>query len=262
MDNPANELQPAPGIELDIGNLACFDNRPPPSTSDLKSMAVPGVQSLVNAIFSLPTHTDDFGRYAELPPPITRLPREKPIPKERALTKWEQYAKEKGIQKKKRDRLVLDEATGEYVPRYGKGSRNALDKDVILPHKEGMGDKWNPFLEKKKEKKTRIKENRKRQASNLKRGMKRAGIQPLQALDVGQRRPSGNRYLPKQGIKDSFTVAQKSTASAGKFDKRVKGEKAPKRTSGKRKFEALGKGLAEEKGRSSKIADRVLMGRK
>ena len=43
---------------------------------------------------------------AELPAPIYRLPREKPVPEEKAETKWEKFAKTKGITKTKRSRMV------------------------------------------------------------------------------------------------------------------------------------------------------------
>ena len=45
----------------------------------------------------------------KLPAPTTRLPREKPVPKEKQLTKWEKYAKEKGITKRKKTKSVWDE---------------------------------------------------------------------------------------------------------------------------------------------------------
>ena len=40
------------------------------------------------------------------------LPREKPIPKPKPLTKWERFRQEKGLpQKQKRSRVVYDEKT-------------------------------------------------------------------------------------------------------------------------------------------------------
>jgi len=44
---------------------------------------------------------------------LSQLPRAKPIPKIASLTKWQKFALTKGIQKKKKDRLLLDESTGE-----------------------------------------------------------------------------------------------------------------------------------------------------
>jgi regulator of ribosome biosynthesis len=51
---------------------------------------------LYNAIWELPTERVEEAVVACLPPPSFTLPREKPVPKPKPLTKWEQYAKEKG----------------------------------------------------------------------------------------------------------------------------------------------------------------------
>jgi len=45
----------------------------------------------------------------KLPTPTTRLPRAKPAPKAKQLTKWEKYAQEKGITKRKKTRAEWDE---------------------------------------------------------------------------------------------------------------------------------------------------------
>jgi hypothetical protein len=56
---------------------------------------------------------------AQLPPPSTVLPREKPVPKAPEATRWELFAKEKGIKKRKRERMVFDEEKKEWAPRWG-----------------------------------------------------------------------------------------------------------------------------------------------
>lgn len=72
----------------------------------------PPAQSLVNRLFELPSEAVKGGRLAELPLPTTALPREKPLPKPKPLTKWQKFAQQKGIVKKKRSKLLFDEATG------------------------------------------------------------------------------------------------------------------------------------------------------
>lgn len=48
----------------------------------------------------------------ELPESKVILPREKPLPKEKQLSKWEKFRKEKGLPaRKKRSRLVFDPIT-------------------------------------------------------------------------------------------------------------------------------------------------------
>lgn len=66
-------------------------------------------QSLVAQLFALPSEPVSGGRLAMLPDPTMRLPREKPLPKPRELTKWEKFAQKKGIVKKKRSKLQYDE---------------------------------------------------------------------------------------------------------------------------------------------------------
>lgn len=57
-------------------------------------------------------------------------------------TKWEQFAKKKGIKDKKRGegKMVFDEASGEWVPKWGYKGRN----------KEGESD-WIVEVDEKKE---------------------------------------------------------------------------------------------------------------
>lgn len=64
---------------------------------------------MLNRIFTLPVHRVDDVVVAELPKPAYIVPRSKHAPKPKPPTKWEAYAKEKGIQKKKKTRLVWDE---------------------------------------------------------------------------------------------------------------------------------------------------------
>jgi len=58
----------------------------------------------------------------ELRKPHVRLPRQKPVPKPKEPTRWEKFAAEKGIHKKKKSKLVRDEVTGEWGRAYGYGS--------------------------------------------------------------------------------------------------------------------------------------------
>ena len=59
------------------------------------------------------------GIIAVLPSPTLALPREKALPEARPQTKWEKFAALKGIKKRKRSKMVYDEATGEDRRRYG-----------------------------------------------------------------------------------------------------------------------------------------------
>ena len=62
----------------------------------LLALARDNTQILVNAIWNLPTERVEEVVVAKFPAPAFKLPREKPLPAPKQLTKWEKYAKEKG----------------------------------------------------------------------------------------------------------------------------------------------------------------------
>ena len=77
----------------------------------------------------------EVGPVVPLPDPEFRLPREKPLPKKKELTKWQKYAQEKGIQNRKRDRMVWDEASQSVSldPSVGRGSRCCRSHGHLRP---------------------------------------------------------------------------------------------------------------------------------
>lgn len=256
------------GIELDVGSMMAIDTRQG-LDGTLQERALEATQALVRAIFSLPSESTDEGRVVALPPGEFRLPREKPIPRERPQTKWEQYAREKGIQKRRRrDRLVWDEDVQDFIPRYGKGSAKALEQEAVLPHSNKLAPGDDPFAAARREKKARVKDNKKKQAANVARADKQTGkkkVNPMLSLNETSRGPSGKKHMPKAQLRDSVSVVQRSTASAGRFDKKVKGEPKKNLTGKKRKLPETvpRKGaLNAEKERNSKILGRVLGGSK
>ncbi len=92
--------------------------------SHLQNLARDGTQALISKLFSLPTTPSPDGPVAQLPPPITQIPRSKPLPKPKAPTKWERFAAAKGIQKKVREKKIWDEEKQEWVNRWGKDGKN------------------------------------------------------------------------------------------------------------------------------------------
>lgn len=117
----------------------------------LENTARRGVQLLVNRIFALPTkYISAEGVFAILPKDVlTVLPREKPLPKiKKEATKWEQFAKSKGIAPKaKRDKLIYDEEKQEWVPRWGyKGANKDKEEQWIYEVPANQG-KISPLLQ-------------------------------------------------------------------------------------------------------------------
>ena len=54
------------------------------------------------------------------------------------MTKWEKFAKAKGINKKKKSRMKLDTETGDYKPLYGyKSANNEVPWLIPVPDNAG-----------------------------------------------------------------------------------------------------------------------------
>jgi regulator of ribosome biosynthesis len=125
------------GVELDLGNLLAFDPSTPATRheAEAKAQATALTQALMNALLQLPSEATPVGRVAALPPPSTPLPRAKPLPKPREPTKWEKFAQQKGIVKRKRSALVFDESEQGFKRRYG--YQRANEGPPVLEAKAG-----------------------------------------------------------------------------------------------------------------------------
>ena len=127
-------------------------------------------------LMTYPTEASDVGPLTILPNEVAALPRYTKIPEPKAETKWEKFAREKGIQKTKKERMVYDEDTGDYKPRYGyKRINNGLEDLPIVEVKEGDDPFADPWSIDRKEKKDRIAKNKKSQLKNVERANKKAG---------------------------------------------------------------------------------------
>jgi regulator of ribosome biosynthesis len=124
-------------VELDLGNLLAFDPSAPATRdeAEAKAQATALTQALMNALLQLPSEATPVGRVAALPPPSTPLPRAKPLPKPREPTKWEKFAQQKGIVKRKRSALVFDENEQGFKRRYG--YQRANEGPPVLEAKAG-----------------------------------------------------------------------------------------------------------------------------
>ncbi|KAJ7244119.1 hypothetical protein O6H91_Y432700 [Diphasiastrum complanatum] len=184
---PSAELAPSePSLPyyIDLGNLLVYDPTHPgisPSSSredrDKECLEAGRtlMQALVEKLFNLPSTLDRVGRLVNLPATLTPLPREKPLPKPRPPTKWEIFAQEKGITKRKRSKLDFDEMSGEWRRRHGY-KRVADDNDIpVIEAKDSDGLGEDPFSKMNKGKKERVAKQEKNQLQNLKHAIKVGG---------------------------------------------------------------------------------------
>jgi len=220
----------------DLGNLAALDNHqldPEAHNNDIEKFLHEynrdNTQLLINKLFKLPSIKDEVGALALLPNPITVIPREKPLPKEKVVTKWEEFKKAKGIHTRKKDKLVWDETHKEYRRSYGyKKANDTINDTWVIDAKPGGS--LNPFEDLSNKKKQRIEKQNIAEKKNQLRGVSKN--------DKGNSISSApSREKLKQDISTALSIVRKSSASMGKFDKQLPKED-PISKGIKRKFEA------------------------
>lgn len=194
---PVTVEKPIP-VTYDLGNLSVFDtnviDRNDLDSSNakreevIKSVTRDNVQLLINQLLSLPIkktteHTGgNSGQGAtvallQLPEPSSELPREKPLPKPKALTKWQKFAAKKGIKPKERaGKMVFDEATGKWAPKWGyNGINKKLDDQWLVEVDDDTKGTENELIDPRSlnraERKRLVKKNERQQKKNLKNAM-------------------------------------------------------------------------------------------
>lgn len=189
----------------------------------LQTLARDGTQALISTLFQLPINRSDDGPLAQLPAPIAPLPRAKHLPKPKPPTKWEQFAAAKGIQHKKRDKKEWDEEKQEWVNRWGRDGKNRrLEEQWITEVPLHADTDHDPRKIARDERKARVAKNEKQQQGNIARAQSSSSTQP--------------REERKKDIDRTLSSARVSTASMGRFDKKLEGEK--KMHGVKRKFDS------------------------
>ncbi|KAF9651750.1 RRS1-domain-containing protein [Thelephora ganbajun] len=219
-------------LEADTGLLTVTDLNPtdPESYNEgleayLQSNARDGVQALLNALFALPSTQSPDGPVAKLLPPITQLPRAKPLPKPKPLTKWEKFAKEKGISHRKKEKAVWDEEKQEWINRWGwKGKNKEFEEQWLTEVPTNADIDHDPSKIAKAERRIRVAKNERHMTQNIARAQGESTV-------AG---PS-SREQRKNEINRTLATSRVSTASMGRFDKVLEGEKKLKGV--KRKFE-------------------------
>lgn len=266
----------------------------------LLTKATEGCTQLIRSLWELPTEVSDAGPLVTLPTyNEIRLPRAMPPPPPKQETKWEKFAKAKGIplNKEKRSRKVWDEASGSWMYRHGYEKANKKENEWPIMEVGANDNPYeDPWEKQREEKRTRVDRNVERRmkneerAGNLTKGAtnrsvkarqqnyevgKEAGRKDSQSLPVGvpvdiknsndPRKAADNKLRGKRSTMAALSAVQKSTASLGKFDKLREGE--PERQKAlsmrkKRKFESpTDKKVILSEGQSSmKILNAVMNG--
>ncbi|KAL8129580.1 hypothetical protein V2J09_018735 [Rumex salicifolius] len=260
--------------QIDLGNLMVFNSTHhfqsvPSSREELVKECIKEgtilAQELANRLFNLPAEETADGPIIKLPPPTTRLPREKHLPRPKPPTKWEAFAQKKGISNQKREKRVWDQQTHSWKRRFGYDRVND-DKDVpIIEAKMTDEPGVDPFAKRREEKKDRVAKQERNRVKNLKEALKVGALPSHIQLAATSLPITGTQAAPKRLSKTELAevagTAAMSTASGGKFDKKLPGEK-PQKSKGKhRKFlpVAEGKGMGSlEKQQTEKILNKLI----
>ncbi|KAM4705780.1 ribosome biogenesis regulatory protein homolog [Rhinophrynus dorsalis] len=239
-------------LEFDMGNLLALDPNPlntkafrQQNKEDfLRDLARDNTQLLINQLWTLPTERVQEAVVAQLPDPSTRLPREKPVPKPRAPTRWEEFAKLKGIQKKKKTNLVWDEVHKEWRRRWGYKRAKDDTKDWLIEVPHTADPNEDQFAKRLKAKKERVAKNELNRLRNIARSAK------VKVPGVGL---APTNQPSKEELGTAMHVAKRSTASVGKFQDKLPKEKEPKNMGKRRKFQPLIGDFSAEKSRQLEI---------
>ncbi|KAK6126209.1 hypothetical protein DH2020_040052 [Rehmannia glutinosa] len=223
--------------EVDLGNLLAFDAHhqfasPPSSREEIVKEALEQgtklVQAVADALFNLPSTEDLEGPIVKLPAPTSKLPREKPR-------------------------------------RHGYDRVNDDNDIPIIEAKATDEPGTDPFAERRKEKKSKVEKQEKNRLHNLKQAQK-AGALPSHIQLAATSLPiTGTQTMPKKVSKDELQnvagLAATSTASGGKFDKKLPGEKPPKHEKKYRKFlpAVEGSGMGDmERQQTEKVLNKLI----
>ncbi|XP_062078024.1 ribosome biogenesis regulatory protein homolog [Humulus lupulus] len=259
--------------QIDLGNLMAFDPHHqfpsiPSSRADLVEESLKRgtelVQAIADTLFNLPSTEDIDGPLVRLPPPVTRLPREKHMPKPKPPTKWEEFAKSRGIKNRKKDKVQYDEQTGTWKRRFGYDRVNDENNVPILDAKATDEPGLDPFAKKRADKRNRVGKQEKNRVQNLKQAAKVGALPSHIQLAATSLPITGSQSMPKKVTKEELGnvagMAATSTASGGKFDKKLAGEKPVKNKGKHRKFLPVvgGKGNSQEKEQTDKVLNKLI----
>ena len=281
-------------LEYDLHHLVACDAQPRdedlargahgPRNAALMASARDNVQLLFNRLFQLETKDSDEGMLAVLPEKTVSgdvgsveglLPRFRPVPTKKVETRWEKFAKEKGIVNRKRDRMVWDERSGKLMPRWGYGRANDDTKDWAIPVGANDDPYADPFAERSLKKKERVLKNNLKQMANVDRAMGNKVSHGLKSNLVGKGRGAGGQGGAGKGAggktkreagyhglggqtREAVVDAQRSDASMGRFGRLNQGEAKADRGGRQRKRAGVAPNDSSERDMTMAVMNKLL----
>ncbi|VUZ49166.1 unnamed protein product [Hymenolepis diminuta] len=237
--------------ELDLGNLLYEDKGaidPNDVNRDyIKKLSLNCVHHFLKEFWKLPTDTFDGVQVSCLPDPTFRLPREKPAPRKREMSRWERFAQMKGIRKQKRSKKVWDDETQSWRPRWGKDRIDSVKDKWVLEvpdNADPYEDQFEKLSNARKEKRAKNELNR---LKNIARTVKKGQAPPIGVLTEAD--PSKNIF------NRALEITKHADASMGRFSEVVNEQKVAKKTE-------KASGRPKSAGKKSKKTDRAKKSKK
>ena len=208
------------------------------------------------------------GLTVSLPKSVIVFPRQKPIPKEKPMTKWERFRQERGLPiRAKRGRMIYDAKSKDWVPRWGPDSLKKREDKLqwVMESKNGE----DPYQKKRDEKKLNKEKEKLKEMKNVLRSevnKQKDNNQILPQKKEFKQFKKDVKEQEKKAIQKQMTLAAKSTASQGHFDRKLKGvnqkeiDQAHKYAKQKEKQKQVGeyeKDKKQEKNRNLKILNMI-----
>jgi len=148
--------------------------------------------------------------------------------------------------------MIWDEKFQRWMPRWG--YKRGDDPAAVWAKDENVhakGDYEDPFLAEAQKKKQRIEKQKKHEVQNKLSAMKETG----QGISISVGRKTKKK---KSEVQTAFDIAKGSTASMGRFDKKLDSEPAFNPEAGKRrKFQESGVPALTEKTAQKRIMDNL-----
>lgn len=139
----------------------------------LRELSRDNVQLLLNKIWELPTERVEEAIVVKLPPATFILPRSQHVPKPRPLSKWQQFANTKGIQKKKKSKLTWDEQLKKWIPLFGyKRAAAQREKDWVMEVPQNADPMEDQFAKKADMKSEKVAKNELQRLRNIAKARK------------------------------------------------------------------------------------------
>lgn len=187
---------------------------------------------MINQIWNLETKRVDNVITAVLPKQaIYNLPRAKPIPRPKPPTKWELFARSKGINKKKKERMVWDTVTKQWRPRFGFRSiaQQKQDNEWMIELPDQADPNQDYFAKRSEERNERVAKNELQRLRNISRNLK------LRLPGTSGILPNIDTNNKTEQLIQAKNLTQKSNASMGKFIDMDSPKKLPRKRKNKSK---------------------------